>query len=153
MARGGRGFSAQVPPAPEKPPLMLTHRISPRLVGNHEGCPYKCNGVDNHEGCPRKCCGVEGAFPRRSLQHLRPKTPKTSAGHNRLLTPQRQFAEKQPPPACSAVRRACLCVARRQAGRRPSFSAFFLGGQRTSTCRFTSSAFLPLSSQERGPGG
>ena len=48
---------------------------------------------------------------------------------------------------------ACLCVARRQAGRRPSFSAFFPGGQRTSTCRFTSSAFLPLSSQERGPGG
>ena len=29
----------------------------------------------------------------------------------------------------------------------------FLGEQRTSTCRFTSSPFLPLSSQERGPGG
>ena len=37
--------------------------------------------------------------------------------------------------------------------RRPSFSAFFLGAQRTSTCRFTSSPFIPLSSQERGPGG
>ena len=83
--------------------LVPPHRISPRLVGNHEGCPYKCNGVDNHEGCPRKCCGVEGAFPRRSLQHLRPKTPKTSAGHNRLLTPQRQFAEKQPPRRLSGA--------------------------------------------------
>ena len=28
--------------------LVPPHRISPRLVGNHEGCPYKCNGVDNH---------------------------------------------------------------------------------------------------------
>ena len=34
------------------------HRISRRLVGNHEGCPYKCNGVDNHEGCPRTQTGA-----------------------------------------------------------------------------------------------
>ena len=45
----------------------------------------------------------EGAFPRRSPQHHRPKTPKTSAGHNRLLPPQGQFAEKQPPRRLSGA--------------------------------------------------
>ena len=59
-----------------KPP----HRISRRLLGNHKGCPYKCNGVDNNEGCPRKCCGVEGAFPRRSPKHFAKKRSKRPLG-------------------------------------------------------------------------
>ena len=82
--------------------LAPPHRISRRLVGNHKGCPYKCNGVDNHEGCPRKCCGVEGAFPRGSVHHHRPKTPQRSAGQKLPFPPQGQFAEKQPPPACAS---------------------------------------------------
>ena len=81
-----------------------------RLVGNHKGCPYKCNGVDNHEGCPRKCCGVEGTFPRGSVHHHRPKTPQRSAGQKLPFPPQGQFAEKQPPPACAC----CLTHADRR---------------------------------------
>ena len=125
-----------------------------RLVGNHEGCPYKC-----------KIARAEGAFPRRSPKHFAQKRPKGPLGTTACCHHRVSSAEKQPPPECVLsharlpARSAPACAlhadrqAGRQAGRRPSFSAYFLGEQRMSTCRFTSSAFLPLSSQERGPGG
>ena len=82
-------------------PLRSPHRIS--LVGNHKGCPYKCNGVDIHEGCPRKCCGGEGAFPRGSVHHHRTETPQRSAGQKLPFPPQGLFAEKQPPRRLSGA--------------------------------------------------
>ena len=42
-------------------------------------------------------------FSAQIPQALRPKTPKRSAGHNRLLPPQGQFAEKQPPRRLSGA--------------------------------------------------
>ena len=129
------------------------------------GAPTNATAWTTTRGAHANAAGRKGLF--------RADPPSTSPKN----APKVRWA--QPPAATTGSVRgkaapACLCVlsharlparsapacalhadrqAGRQAGRRPSFSAFFLGEQRTSTCRFTSSAFLPLSSQERGPGG
>ena len=138
-----------------------------RLVGNHKGCPYKCNGVDNHEGCPRKCCGVEGTFPRGSVHHHRPKTPQRSAGQTclcrarhgrqeRPFPPQGQFAEKQPPPACACcLTHACLRAARKQADRQAGallFRPFSWAGNERQPAASPPPPFSPFPLRKGGRG-
>ena len=70
------------------------HQPSPG--GQPRGVPLQMQRRGQPRGVPTQMVRGEGAFPRRSLKHHRPKAPKRSAGHNRLLPPQAQFAEKQP---------------------------------------------------------
>ncbi len=90
-----RLVSAIPPPARLRADAPPPHQPSPG--GQPRGLPLQMQRRGQPRGVPTQMVRGEGAFPRRSPQHLRPKTPKTSAGHNRLIPPQGQFAEKQPP--------------------------------------------------------
>ena len=86
------------------------------------GLPLQMQRRGQPRGVPTQMLRGGRGFSAQIPQALRPKTPQRSAGHNRLLPPQGQFAEKQPPrrlsglPAARCAAPACASHADRQAG-------------------------------------